>query len=112
MLGGKELERLAVAKEALLVESGLNRLELQAEYQNLRKATAWVGTLARGSREHAPVLLLLAPVAGFLLARVSTRLGDWFNRVAPSVRWITGLYSWWKTFSASRKASEAGEPAA
>ena len=42
MLGRKELEQLDLAKQALVAESGLNRLAVKAELQNLHSATSWI----------------------------------------------------------------------
>ncbi len=69
MLGRKELDRLSLQKQALLLESSLNRVALQAEIQSLRSATAWVSEAAQASRKLAPLLAVVASVAGFLFAR-------------------------------------------
>ena len=95
-----------------MAESGLNRLVLQAEIQNLRDATAWVTEATRWPRKAGPLLLVLAPLAGFLLTRLSRRPDSWFNRVTAAAKWIGPLYTLWKSFSASRTEAEAGDPAA
>ena len=110
MFGREELDRLAREKQAILAESGLNRLALQAELQNLRSATAWVSTATRWPRKAGPLLLVLAPVAGFLLAKAFRRRDSWFNRLAAAAKWIGPLYGLWKRFSPGRKDAEAGEP--
>lgn len=112
MFGRQELEKLALEKQTLVVESGLHRLTFQAELQNLRSATAWVSEAARWPRKAGPLLLVLAPLAGFLLTRASRREDSWLKRVTTAVKWIGPLYTLWKGFSASRKEAEAGEPAA
>ena len=112
MLGRKELAKLSLEKQALLLESGLNRLALQAEVQKLRAATAWVSEVTRVSQEAKPLLLILAPIAGFLLARGSRRSDSWCSRVAGAVKWIGPLYQLWKSFSSSRKVAEPEKPAA
>ena len=78
MLGRKELTELDLQKQALVLESGLNRLTLQAEVQSLRSATSWVNDVTGASRELAPLLVVLAPIAGFLMARTvfSSRRSD------------------------------------
>ena len=112
MFGRQELARLALEKQVLVAESGLNRLALQAELQNLRSATDWVSKAARWPRKPGLVLLVLAPLAGFLLARVSRREDSRFKRLLAVAKWIGPLYQLWQSFSASRKEAEAGEPAA
>ena len=112
MFGRKELDKLALEKQALVTESSLNRLVLQAEIQNLRSATAWVSEATRWPRKAGPLLLVLAPLAGFLLMRISRREDSWFRRASAAAKWIGPLYTLWKSFSASRKETEAGEPPA
>jgi hypothetical protein len=103
---------LALEKQALVAESELNRLMFQVERQNLRSATAWVNEAARWPQKAGPLLLVLAPLAGFLLTRVYRRQDSWLKRVSAAAKWIGPLYTLWKSFSASRKEAEAGEPAA
>ena len=113
MLGRKELAKLELQKEALLLESGLNRLACQADFQNLRSATAWVSEVAQASRGLSPLLLVLAPFAGFLLARGSRQSDSWLSRIMAAARWIGPLYGLWKSFSATREPqADAGETAA
>ena len=112
MLGREELDKLNLRKQALLLESSLNRAALQAEMRSLRSATTWVREASSVSREFAPLLALLAPVAGFLVARGARRSASWFNRMMTAVKWIGPLYGLWKSYFAGRKESEAGKPAA
>jgi hypothetical protein len=111
VLRRKELDRLALEKRALVAESGLHRLAVQLELQNLRAATAWVSEAARWPRTHGGVMMVLAPLVGFLLSKVCRHSDSWFNRVAAAVKWIGPLYTLWKSFPASRDKPEAGEPA-
>jgi hypothetical protein len=112
VFGRKELDNLALEKQALVAESDLNRLVLRAELQNLRSATAWVSEATRWPQKAGPLLLVLAPLAGFLLTRVSRREDSWFRRASAAAKWIGPLYTLWKSFSASRKEAETEEPAA
>jgi len=111
VLGREGLDKLSLEKQALVLESGLNRLALQAEFQHLRSATGWLREATRGAHEAKPLLLVLAPIAGFLLARISRRPDSWSNRVAAALKWIAPLYQLWKSFSSGRKGAEPGEPA-
>ena len=112
MFGRKELDNLALEKQTLVAESGLHRLTFQAELQNLRSATAWLSEAARWPRKAGPLLLVLAPLAGFLLAKFPRRDDSWFKRVVGAAKWIGPLYTLWKSFAASRKEAEAEDPAA
>jgi hypothetical protein len=111
VLGRQELEKLRLRKQALLLESDLNRLVLQAETRSLGSATSWVSEATRASRGVAPLLLALAPLASFLLAREPRRSDSWFSRVARAAKMIVPLYQLWKSFSAARKEAEPAEPA-
>ena len=99
MLGGKELKRLNLHKEMLVLESGLNRLKLQAEVHHLRSA---IGGIRSASRKRAPLLLVLAPLAGFLLARGVRRSGSWLDRLTGAAKWIAPAYTLWRTLAAAR----------
>ena len=112
MFGQKELDRLALEKQALVAEIGLHRLAIQLELQNLRSGAAWVSEATRWPRTHGSLLMVLAPLAGFLLIRVCRGRNSWFNRLAAAAKWAGPLYTLWKSFSASRDKPEAGEPVA
>jgi len=112
VLGRKELDKLNLQKQALLLESSLNRAALQAEIRRLRTATTWVREATSVSRELAPWLTLLAPVAGFLVARRARRSASWFGRVVTVVKWIGPLYGLWKRFASGRNEAVAVKPAA
>jgi hypothetical protein len=107
VLGREELEKLAVEKQALLVESSLNRLALQAEFQNLRSASGWMKAAAGGAGRFTPLLLLLAPVAGFLLARGARGSGWWPGRSLTALKWIVPLYGVWRGFLGRRRKAKA-----
>ena len=111
MLGRKELDKLNLQKQALLLESSLNRAALQAEMRSLRSATTWVREATSVSHELAPLLALLAPVAGFFVARGARRSASWFNRIVTALKWIGPLYGLWKRFAPERNEAEAGDPA-
>ena len=113
MLGRKELDKLNLQKQALLLESGLNRVALQADIRGLRSATAWVSEATSVSRELTPLLALLAPLAGFLVVRGARRSDSWLSRIVTAVKWIGPLYGLWKRwFAPGQKVAEAGKPAA
>ena len=109
MLGRKELDALDREKAALIAESSLNRAVMQAEFQNLRSTLGWVSGATRTSREYAPWLLLLTPIAGFLVARGFRRADSWVKRVASGLKWLGPLYKLWKGFSSARRRAQAGE---
>ena len=111
MLGRKELAILALEKQTLVAESGLNRLAVQAELQNLRSATAWVHEATRWPHKLGPLLTLLAPLGGFLLTRVSRHPDSWLNRVIAAAKWAGPLYTLWKSFSTGGNTPEPEEPA-
>jgi hypothetical protein len=111
VLGRKETDKLNLRKQALLLESNLNRHAFEAEFHNLRAATAWMSDVAQASREFSPLLLMLAPVAGFLLARSSRRPDSWLSRIIAAAKWAGPLYTLWKRFSAGReKHAGTGAP--
>jgi hypothetical protein len=113
VFGRQELEQIRLQKQALLLESSLNRHALQAEWRELRSAAAWVSNVTQAPRRFTPLLAILAPLAGFLLVRSLRRPESLFNRLASAAKWIGPLYSLWRGYAASRKKkAEAEGPAA
>ena len=110
MLGRKELEKLNLRKQALLLESSLNRAALQADIQRLRSATTWVRGASSVSRELTPWLTFLAPVAGFLMARRVRRSRSWFGRIITAAKWAGPLYGLWKRFAPVGHETEPENP--
>ena len=111
MLGRKELASLDKQKQALLLESGMNRVALQVEVENLRSAASWVGDVTAASRGLAPLLLILAPIGGFFLAKRSRRSNSRLGRWMALAKWVLPIYRVWKNISARRSEQEAGKPA-
>lgn len=107
MPGRSPLSPLALRKQALILESDLNRLALRAELGELRAATAWVGEAAQTGRKFAPWLLLLAPVAGFLLVRNLRRSESRLGRLAALLHWVQPLFSLWRGFTAGERRPES-----
>jgi len=111
MLGRQELKLLELEKRALLAQSSLNRLTLQAELQNLGAVSSWAGEASRASRGLSPLLTFLGPVSRFLLAR--GRSASWIGRLIQAASLIVPVYRLWKTFAARRKETREGQdPAA
>ena len=110
MLGRKELDKLNLQKQALLLESSLNRAALQADIQRLRSATTWVRGASIVSRGLTPWLTFLAPVAGFLVARRVRRSGSWFGRIVTAAKLAGPLYGLWKRFAPADHEAEAEDP--
>jgi hypothetical protein len=112
VFGRKELDKLNLQKQVLVLESTLNRAALQADVRRLRSATTWVREVTSVSRGFAPWLTLLAPVAGFLVSRRSRRSASWFDRVVAAAKWAAPLYGLWKRWVPGRNQAEAGKRAA
>ena len=111
MLGRTELASLDQQKQVLLRESELNRVMFEREVRSLRSATAWVRDVTSASRELAPLLVVLAPLAGFLVVRGSRRKNSWLSRLMALAKWGAPLYRLWKSVSARRSEPEAGKSA-
>ena len=111
MLAGKELTKLEMQRQALVLESSLNRLKLQLEFQKLRASTA---DLADAGRRRAPFLLALAPIAGFFFARGSGSSGggktSWLGRLMGLAKLIGPAMTLWRSFSAGKKPAPPEAP--
>jgi hypothetical protein len=97
---GEGADTLELRKRALIVESTLNRVAFQADWQNLRAATAWVGSTARTAQQYKPWLLLVAPLAGLLVARSARRPEGMLRRLLSVLKWIRPLVSLWGSLAA------------
>jgi hypothetical protein len=90
-----KLNQLRLRKQALILESELNRLALLGEWQNLREATTQFG----GGSKTRSWLLSLAPVAGVMATRLFRgRRHERPSRLSSLVRCVHPLYSLWKSF--------------
>jgi hypothetical protein len=113
MPGRKELGPLQLQKQALILESDLNRLAMQAEWQNLRQAGRRLTQPAQALGNVNLWLLLLAPVAGFLAARGLRGQDSWLSRVTSLLKWAVPLYRVWtrlRSKSADQAEPEANSP--
>jgi hypothetical protein len=110
VFGRKKLEQFRLHKQALVLESSLNRYALRAEWQELRHAAGWMNNAARTPRQFAPLLVVLAPLAGFLVIRSLRRPESLFNRLASAAKWIGPLYSLWRGYATFRKKEAATAP--
>jgi hypothetical protein len=110
MFGRKELEQFRLQKQALLVESSLNRHALIVEIEELRSAAARVGNAVRAPQRFAPLLMVLGPLAGFFAFRAARRPVSLITRVAKLAKWIGPAYALWKSFSATRSQGLEASP--
>src|SRR5262249_51039904 len=104
MLGKKELAALRQQKEMLILESTLNRVKLRDEWRALSQAIAPLARLGRLGPKRSALMLVLAPIAGLLLARGLRRSDSWFDKVASAAKWLWPLYRAWKTLTADHSA--------
>ena len=70
MAQGQSLDQLRLRKQALLLESGINRLELRREVDDAREHFAWLNDPVASAKENSPLLVTLAPLAGVLASRL------------------------------------------
>ena len=109
MLGGRELERLAMQRQALVAESELNRLILQAALQNLASAAGRLTNFTCG--KGGPLMMVLGPLAGLLFRRTLQRHApSWLSRAISAAKWVGPLYGLWKGYLAGRRRVEPQEP--
>ncbi len=109
MFGRKGLEQIGIQKQALVVESSLNRHALMLEIDELRSAAARVSNAVQASRRFLPLLTLLAPVAGFFAIRSVRQPVSLIARLSKLIKlakWIAPAYSIWRSFSAARRGED------
>jgi len=82
---------LKLQKQALVLESDLNRLALHAELRQLRAVRTWANFLKHSGREMAPWALVLAPVGGVVVALGPRRTVRLVGLVTTVIRAVRGM---------------------
>jgi hypothetical protein len=100
MVAGQRLTELRLRKEALLLESDLNRLALRAEWEHLRAWAGWTNRLAGIRNSVRPWAGLLAPAAGLALALGLRRRSGWLGFLSRAATVIGPLLQLWRTHGA------------
>jgi hypothetical protein len=68
-------------KSQLLLESEINRRVLTLEWSQLKSSLNWTQSVMRKLQSPSPAWLLLAPIAGFLLAKRFRTQKGWLGQV-------------------------------
>ena len=105
MFGGKEANELRERKQALMLESSLNRLRFQAELQNLRSAYGRSTELLKAPQKLLGVLAVAAPAAGLLLGSGAGR-GSLTKWAVRAVKWVPAIYQVWRQFKPAKPKHE------
>ena len=92
---GKEMSALQTRKEALLLESDLNRLRFRAEFNNLREG---VGIFKR-LRRIGSWTSVLGPVVGIIVTLVLKRTFPGGGLVRKALAGAPGLIRLWRSLS-------------
>ena len=98
MAGRSGTEALSQRKQALIVESNLNRIALQMEWQNLRAATKPLHQVAAVAHRMGPWLLPLAPLAGFLAAGFFRKRSGLLGKVTSLLSSLPPVLALWQQF--------------
>lgn len=98
MFGAKAIDEIGQQKAALLLESSLNRLKLQAELRSLRTAAGSFGGLPGKAQGLLPLLVVLGSLAGFFASRSLRRPDGLLGRLTSIARLALPLYGLWKRF--------------
>lgn len=106
MAGRETLSELALRKQALVLESELNRLILQAECQNVRASIKGLGA----GNPSGGWWLLLAPVAGFIAIRLLRRPDAASSRVWSLLKWLPSLWTLWKNLGGINQPQNPSVP--
>jgi hypothetical protein len=114
MLGRKALDDLRLQKQALILESHLNRLTLQNQLAHLRHAGSWITSPTGAWRKASPWLLAAgAAAAGFLFIRRRPRSSPHsesaFGRILSILKLVQPLYGLWTHLRAQRRPQAPNE---
>jgi hypothetical protein len=100
MFGKQDMTALQLHKKALLLESELNRLALQAECERLKEAAGWLSWIKDARRQITPWALVLAPLAGVALALRLRRPASADGFLSRALRLAPSLIRLWRTWRA------------
>jgi len=92
---GKQMSALQTRKEALLLESNLNRLRFRAELNNLREAAGFLRRL----RRFGSWASVLGPVAGIIVTLVLKRTFPAGGLLRKALAGAPGLIRLWRSLS-------------
>jgi hypothetical protein len=99
-------------KQALLLESELNRLVLRLETEKLHAAAAEIREAARLGRLLRPQLLALAGLSGLVIAGRFRRRTSGAGRLLSLFRFVPGLYALWRDLIRRTRRAERTTDAA
>ncbi len=99
MSRGTELAELRLRKRALVLESDLHRLALRREWSELCAGFGWVREAGGYWREVKRWAVVLAPLAGILVARGAAGASSRLGRALSLFRWAQSLYGLWRRLS-------------
>jgi hypothetical protein len=105
-LASQQPTELSLRKQALILESSLNRLAVEADLtllrEQLRRALRPGSMLARG----AGLASWLTPFAGSVMAGgLSTFKSGWLGRLGTAVQLGLAAAGWWRRFRSKSKAA-------
>lgn len=96
MVGRTAREQLRLRKQALILESEVNRRLLESEWQQLRATTSWMGEAKRLGQKARPWWPVLASAAGFLAVRGFKKSSPFMSGAGSVLSLITTAFSFWK----------------
>jgi hypothetical protein len=105
------MNELQLRKQALLLESELNRAALRADLARLSASAAWVDEAIGFARQSKPLVVALGAGAGLLLARRLTGAQGGGGMVSRLLRWGQMAYTVWQGVSSWRRRNAEPPPA-
>jgi hypothetical protein len=99
---------LSQRKQALIIESNLNRIALQIECENLRTATRPLHEIGSAAHRMGPWLLPLAPLAGLLAAGFLRKRSGLLGTLASLLRSVPPVLALWQQFRRATGDRDAG----
>jgi hypothetical protein len=97
MFATAEIKALRNKKQQLLLESEINRQVLVLECIQLKSSFRWTQTGVRWFKTIPPAWLILAPVAGYLVARSFRSERGWLHKAIVFGEMIRKLLPFWQT---------------
>ncbi len=99
MAEGHSIDQLRLRKQVLLLESGINRIELGREIDETRGHFAWLNDPVAAAKENSALLVTLAPLAGLLASRLLRSSGPGASKFTLLVDALRIGWPLWRQFA-------------
>jgi hypothetical protein len=105
MFQRKELERLRLEKEQLVLQSEVNRRRLVSDWRRLQSPESWLGGFLGFAGHRSLTIAALATAAGLLAAKILRKPGRVFEGIGQLGKLVPLILALWRLFRMNQHRS-------